>query len=62
MKHELAVQTTARNQMLDLTSDLSGLVAQFGLEDGYLIVYVPHTTAAVTILSLIHISEPTRPY
>ena len=46
--HE-TVNTAARNQMIDVTARLAGLVQQRGVKDGQLIVYVPHTTAACTI-------------
>ena len=46
--HE-TVNTAARNQMIDITTRLAGLVQQRGVKDGQLIVYVPHTTAACTI-------------
>jgi secondary thiamine-phosphate synthase enzyme len=44
-----AVQTHARSEMIDVTSRVEKLVAKHGVTDGYVIVYVPHTTAAVTI-------------
>ena len=43
------VHTTARSQMVDITDRISKLVQQRGVEDGFVIVYVPHTTAACTI-------------
>src|SRR5215208_4797662 len=43
------VRTTARNEMVEVTDRLRQLVAQQKVADGMLIVYVPHTTAAVTI-------------
>ncbi len=43
------VKTTERNQILDVTPSVRKLIKQLGVEDGMAIVYVPHTTAAVTI-------------
>ena len=43
------VQTAARNEMVDVTDRLRKVVRSFNLAEGMLIVYVPHTTAAVTI-------------
>lgn len=44
----LKVQTHDRSEMLDLSRQL-GRIIPAGLQSGYAIVYVPHTTAAVTI-------------
>ena len=43
------VPTTERTQMLDVTDRVQLAVAQLGIRDGVCHVYVPHTTAAVTI-------------
>jgi secondary thiamine-phosphate synthase enzyme len=47
--HKHKVRTSARNEMVEVTDQLRQLVAQKKISDGMLIVYVPHTTAAVTI-------------
>ena len=49
LKKEMTVRTTGRSQMVDLTEDLRRLVREERLEEGRLTVFVPHTTAAVTI-------------
>src|SRR3954447_6353784 len=46
--HE-TVNTARRSQMVDITSRVAGFVQQRGVKDGYVIVFVPHTTAACTI-------------
>jgi secondary thiamine-phosphate synthase enzyme len=43
----LEVQTRRRVTFVDITSDVAGLVREAG--DGAVLVYVPHTTAGVTI-------------
>jgi secondary thiamine-phosphate synthase enzyme len=43
------VQTSSRNEMIDVTARLRKVVASSSMLEGMLIVYVPHTTAAVTI-------------
>ena len=43
------VRTQARSQMIDVTDRVRQLVRRLGVNDGMAIVYVPHTTAAVTI-------------
>ena len=43
------VKTSARNEMVDVTDRLRRILRSHNLAEGMLIVYVPHTTAAVTI-------------
>ena len=43
------VQTKQRSQMIDVTNRVQQMVAREQITDGMAIVYVPHTTAAVTI-------------
>jgi secondary thiamine-phosphate synthase enzyme len=45
----LAVATSARVQMLDITGQVVDAIRQEGVSDGLAVVFVPHTTAAVTI-------------
>ena len=47
--HTLEVQTKHRSQMIELTGRVSQLIAQSNVRSGSVIVYVPHTTAGVTI-------------
>ena len=42
------VRTTSRNEMVEVTDHLRRLVTRRNIVEGMLIVYVPHTTAAVT--------------
>ena len=44
-----AVSTSQRSQMIDVTDRVAKLVRQNNVSEGYVIVYVPHTTAAATI-------------
>jgi secondary thiamine-phosphate synthase enzyme len=43
------VRTTGRNQMLDVTSHLQKLMDREQVYEGMIVVFVPHTTAAITI-------------
>jgi len=45
----LDVQTHSRDEMIDITDRLAAAVRQSGVADGLAAVYVPHTTAGVTI-------------
>ena len=43
------VKTQGRDQMLDITERVSRAVAAAKVQEGLAVVYVPHTTAGVTI-------------
>jgi secondary thiamine-phosphate synthase enzyme len=43
------VDTRARSQMIDITDRVQRLVTMNRVGDGLVLVYVPHTTAAITI-------------
>jgi secondary thiamine-phosphate synthase enzyme len=50
--HPLAtepVKTTQRSEIVDVTDAVRRIVRQHRVRDGMAIIYVPHTTAAVTI-------------
>jgi len=46
---QFTVRTDSRQQMLDITDRVQQAVAQGGVREGICMVFVPHTTAAVTI-------------
>ena len=45
----LSVKTTSRTELIDVTSQIAEQVKQSGVSDGLCMLYVPHTTGAVTI-------------
>jgi secondary thiamine-phosphate synthase enzyme len=45
----MAVNTTARRQMIDVTAQVRAAARKSGVKSGLVTVFVPHTTAAVTI-------------
>ncbi|MEE9118542.1 MAG: secondary thiamine-phosphate synthase enzyme YjbQ [Calditrichia bacterium] len=45
----IKVKTKAKTELIDITSEIQGLVRSSGLDEGFCMLYVPHTTAAVTI-------------
>jgi secondary thiamine-phosphate synthase enzyme len=49
VQEEFRISTKSRSQMIDITSQVRSLVGQTGVTDGDVIVYCPHTTAAITI-------------
>jgi len=46
---EINVSSKKRNEMIDLTYDIQKLIDEENLTEGHLLVYVPHTTAGITI-------------
>jgi len=49
MMETIQVRTASRIQFVDMTSRVRDVIARSGVDNGMAIVYVPHTTAAVTI-------------
>lgn len=45
----LTVKTRSRTEFVDITSEVKRVVTASDISDGLCMVYVPHTTAAVTI-------------
>ena len=45
----LSVKTRERTELIDVTGEIAGLVKKAGIDQGLCMVFVPHTTAAVTI-------------
>jgi secondary thiamine-phosphate synthase enzyme len=45
----LRIQTTRRDEFIDLTGRIHKLLAAAGVREGLCLVYIPHTTAGVTI-------------
>ena len=43
------MQTRSRSQLVDMTDDIAAVVAREKITSGVVIVYMPHTTAGVTI-------------
>lgn len=49
MMKQLQISSSKRNQMIDITDEIESFVREEKITDGFVIVYVPHTTAGVTI-------------
>ena len=45
----LPVKTRERTELVDVTSDVNRVIQESGIVQGLCLLYVPHTTAAVTI-------------
>ncbi|MEA1912300.1 MAG: secondary thiamine-phosphate synthase enzyme YjbQ [candidate division WOR-3 bacterium] len=46
---ELSISTHLRNEFVDVTDKVKSIINESGVKDGFILLYVPHTTAAVTI-------------
>jgi secondary thiamine-phosphate synthase enzyme len=46
---EFSVQTKQKNQWINIDSDVKKAVSASGVKEGICVVFIPHTTAAVTI-------------
>jgi len=45
----IAIKTRSRNEFVDITREIARAVEKSGVREGFCLVYVPHTTAGVTI-------------
>jgi len=45
----LPIKTNSQTEMIDVTAQVQEQVTESGIADGLCVVFVPHTTAAVTI-------------
>ncbi|OGQ13442.1 MAG: hypothetical protein A2026_03435 [Deltaproteobacteria bacterium RBG_19FT_COMBO_46_12] len=43
------VETSTQTELIDVTDSVREIVKKVGVEDGVCIVFIPHTTAAITI-------------
>ncbi len=49
MVGEFSVTTRSRTELVDITCEVTNIVRASGIDEGICVVYIPHTTAAVTI-------------
>jgi len=47
--NEFGVRTAAHDQMLDITAEVAEALDAAGVQDGLIVVHIPHTTAGVTV-------------
>jgi secondary thiamine-phosphate synthase enzyme len=47
--YTLQVSTNKRNELIDITDEVQQQIAEENFTQGMIVLYVPHTTAAVTI-------------
>ena len=46
---QINISTSKRNQMIDITDKVKKIVSESNVKNGICVVYVPHTTAGITI-------------
>jgi len=49
IQKDFHISTRNRNQMIDITGQVESAAEESGVKDGDVIIYCPHTTAAITI-------------
>ncbi len=49
MFKEISLRTTLHAQILDITAQVQSLVEESGIKDGLCCIFIPHTTAGITI-------------
>ena len=47
--YEVRVTSKNRNEMMDITSEIENILAEKNIPSGLVVIYVPHTTAGITI-------------
>lgn len=49
MIKEFNISSKDRYQLIDITSEVEGVIADSGVKDGLCLVFVPHSTAAIVL-------------
>ena len=47
--HQFQVRTSSRTELKDITAQVTDAVSEMGIDNGVVTLFIPHTTAAVTI-------------
>ena len=47
--HTFSIRTAGRTDFVDITREVANAVTALGIDDGVVTIFVPHTTAGVTI-------------
>ena len=60
MFKELAFHTNAPEEAVDITDRVQEAIAEAGIDEGFVFIYVPHSTAAVSIHARLEQGEAPR--
>jgi len=47
--HKISLRTDSRTELIDITAKIQTVVTKAGVKNGICLVFVPHTTAGITI-------------
>ena len=47
--HEFIIKTNMKEELIDISAEISKIVLKSGIKDGIITAFVPHTTAGITI-------------
>jgi secondary thiamine-phosphate synthase enzyme len=47
--HKINLKTSRRTELLDITSQIQGIITNSKIKDGVCVVFCPHTTAGLTL-------------
>ena len=60
MFKEITFSTSAREEAVDITDQVQAAIAEAGVDEGFVFIYVPHSTAAVSIHARLEKDEAPR--
>jgi len=60
MFKEITFRTSAREEAVDITDQVQAAIAEAGVDEGFVFIYVPHSTAAVSIHARLEQREAPR--
>lgn len=49
MFKKININTSQKTEFIDITNKISQLLIESKIQEGFMVIYVPHTTAAITI-------------
>jgi len=60
MFKEITFRTSSREEAVDITDQVQAAIAEAGVDEGFVFIYVPHSTAAVSIHARLEQGEAPR--
>jgi len=60
MFKEITFRTSSREEAVDITEQVQVAIAEAGVDEGFVFIYVPHSTAAVSIHARLEQGEAPR--
>ena len=49
MIHEISLETKNQTELIDISEEINSLIAKSEIENGTCLIFIPHTTAGITI-------------